>query len=401
MRRFGAPLRYRDFRQLWVAQTISSIGSSFQGVALPWIVLTRTHSSAFSLALALLSLALPQAFLTLAGGFLVDRLDARRVILWTDAARALTASAIALLATMPTLHLWLLCSILTLHGTASALFAPAAGSIAPHLVAKKHLNEANALSSIMMQLGPIVGYLPAGILVAALGPAWAFFLNALSYLFACLFSINMSPLKGTQHEHKTSVLQDIRESVRYLRTLRWLMGLLGMDMLLALAAITTNSIGLPLLAKVEHTGSQGLSVLLWGYSCGAVAGMLLPSLLVFRSHRGLLSISFQCIEAALIFLVAYTPLLVATCCMCLWSMLNGVLVVITLSLIQEQVVKGMLGRMIACWMFASSSMIPLAQLGGGLLATAVGVRTLFVMTASIALLGAMLGLSIAALRQLK
>ena len=56
--------------------------------------------------------------------------------------------------------------------------------------------------------------------------------------------------------------------------------------------------------------------------------------------------------------------------------------------------------MTACWMFASSSMIPLAQLGGGLLATMVGVQTLFVITASIALLGAMLGLSNADLRQL-
>ena len=135
------------------------------------------------------------------------------------------------------------------------------------------------------------------------------------------------------HEYTLSVLQDIRESARYLGTLRWLMALLSMDMLLAFAAITTNSIGLPLLATAEHTGVGGLSVLLWGYSCGAVVGMFLPSLLAFRSRLGLLSISFQCIEAALIFLVARTPLLVATCCMGLWSMLNGILTIITLSLI--------------------------------------------------------------------
>jgi MFS family permease len=86
--------------------------------------------------------------------------------------------------------------------------------------------------------------------------------------------------------------------------------------------------------------------------------------------------------------------------MCLWSLLNGILVVITLSLIQERVTKEMLGRMTACWMFASSGMIPLAQLGGGLLASVVGVQTLFAIAAGIALIGAMVGLSVADLRRL-
>ena len=170
MKRIWAPLGNHDFRLLWCGQAISSIGSSFQGIALPWMVLTQPHSSAFSLALALLSLALPQAFLTLAGGFLVDRLDARSVMLWTDAARVLTASTIACLSTLHMLHLWLLCSILTLHGTATALFAPAAASIAPYLVPKEQLDGANSLSSMMFQLGPILGYLPAGILSLRLVP---------------------------------------------------------------------------------------------------------------------------------------------------------------------------------------------------------------------------------------
>jgi MFS transporter, DHA3 family, tetracycline resistance protein len=301
MRPFWAPLRYRNFRLVWIAQTVSSIGSSLQAVALPWMIISQAHNSTLSLALALLSLALPQALLTLVGGFLVDLLDARSVMLWADAARILTAGSIAGLSIMPTLHFWILCSILLLHGTANALFAPAAASIVPHLVAKEHQTSANALSSMMVQIGPVLGYLPAGILVASLGPAWAFSLNALSYAFACLLVIRTTPLLRRQHKHKASALEEISESVRYLRTLRWLLALLVMDMFLALAAITTNSIGLPLLAKAEQAGARGLSMLLWGYSCGAVVGMFLPSLLVFRSHRGLLSISFQCIEAALIF----------------------------------------------------------------------------------------------------
>ena len=401
MRHVLAPLRYREFRLMWVGQTISSMGNSLQAVALPWMVLMH-HNSAFSLGLAMLSLALPQALLTLAGGFLVDRLDARTVMLWADVTRVLTASALALLATMYTLHLWMVCSILTLHGTASALFAPAAASIAPRLVTEEHLNNANALSSIMLQFGPFLGYLPAGIIVASLGPAWAYGLNALSYACACVFAMRMSTLKQIPHEQKPSVFLDIQEGWNYLKTLRWFLALLSMDMLLALAAITTNSIGLPLLAKAEHTGVQGLSILLWGSSCGTVAGILLSSLFVFRSHRGLLSISFQGLEAVLMFLVAHTPLLVAACCMCVGNLLNGFLIVVTLSLIQDQerVRKEMLGRMIACWMFASSSMIPLAQFGGGLFATTVSVQTLFATTAGIALLGAILGLSVAALRQL-
>ncbi len=392
-------LRSRDFRLLWVGQTTSSFGSAFQAVALPWLILS-VHGSAIELAVTLLFLALPQAFFTLAGGLLIDRLDARSVLILADTLRMVTAGLLALLASSAAEHLWLIWAILALHGTGNALFLPATTSLASQLVQTDDLESANALTSAMIQLGPFVGYLPAGLLVAVGGPGLAFTLNAGSYAVAVLLALLMQPLGGAACVQRRLVRSDLREAIGYLRTVPWLLTMFLMDCLVAFAAVATNSIGSPLLAKSLHVGAQGYSVLAWSYSTGAVLGLLLPAILPLRTHRGVIFIVCQGAEAILMGLIAFVPFPLGALCMGGWSALNGVLVVVTVTLLQQRTPTHMRGRMMAFWALASTGVQPIAQIVGGSIANAAGAQALFALAGVIVLLGAILGGSVQALRQL-
>src|SRR5579872_1592203 len=109
--RMTAPLSGRDFRLLWIGQTISALGNSFQVIAVTWLVLQQLKGSPLDLALAMLALSIPRIPLTLAGGIITDRLDPRTVMLWSDATRVATSGALGLLALTGYAPLWLLCML--------------------------------------------------------------------------------------------------------------------------------------------------------------------------------------------------------------------------------------------------------------------------------------------------
>ena len=390
-------MKRRDFRLLLWGQGVSSIGSAVQIVALSWMLLSR--GSAADLGLSLLFLSFPQALMTLVGGFLIDFFHPRLIMISADSLRALTACLLASMAggRFPLWEVWI---VLFLHGIGSGIFASVPSSLIPCIVQQHDLEYANGVMGAVFQFGPLIGYLCAGFLVSLGGPVLAFWLNAGSYIIAVVAALMMHPIQRPGQQQRSYKGYGIKELADYLHTVPWLLGIFVMDLFLAFAAITINSIGLPLLAKTAHAGPQGYSMLAWGASSGAILGLLAPILLPIRSHRGWLCIAFQTMEALSIVVIAFVPFYFGTLCMAVWNALNGFLVTATLSLIQHRAPRNLYGRVIAFLLLASTSMLPVAQVAGGFLATAVGARPLFLLAGGIVLLGSIVGLGIPGLRRL-
>lgn len=400
-RRMIAPLGQREFRLLWIGQTISSLGNSFQMIAVTWLVLQELHGSALDLALALLALALPRIPVTLAGGIITDRLDPRTVMLWSDAVRVVTAGTIALLAFSGSMPLWILCLLLSVHGLATGIFDPAAGSIPPRLVKSEQLSSANSLMSLISQLGTLLGVLPAGVVVATLGAGAAFGINALSFAIAVMAALLMKPLERAQRDTHQSLLRDAYAGIRYLMSLPWLIALLLIDTCAALAAIGPSSVGLPVLARdVLHAGPEGYSLLQWSFGLGSVMGILLPGMYSPKRQRGLFFCLVQILETPLLFSTASAPLPLAMCCLAGVGLLNGMLMVLFLSLIQARVAKEMMGRVMSFYMLASVGFVPLSLYASGTIISAWGVQTLFIAASILTLSSAAAGLLVSSLRRL-
>ncbi len=399
-KRIISPLGFRDFRLLWIGQAISALGNPFQSVAVVWLVL-EMKGTPLDLANVMLALAIPQAVVTIAGGVLTDRLNARTVMLWTDASRIVTSGSIALLAFTGNLSIWLLCVILVFHSAANGLFHPAAMSIPPHLVPKEMLDSANSLMELISHLGTILGAVPAGLLIASSSPAFAFAINALSFAIAVLATLLMAPLHYAIERQKSSVWQDVGQSFSYLWSFPWLITLLVVDALAAIAAIGPTSIGLPLLAQnTLHIGATGYSLLVWSFGVGSVIGLVLPGMFSPRHQRGRFFCLIQIIEAPLLTAVAFTPLPIAMVCLAAMGLLNGYLVILFLSLLQANIAKEMTGRIMSFFMLASVGFVPFSQYASGLIVSLSNTQVLFIAAGALTMFGAVLGLLIPSLRRL-
>jgi hypothetical protein len=224
------PLRHRDFAVLWTGMTVSMIGDGIYYIAIAWQVYDLSNTPT-ALAVVGVAWSLPQVLFTLASGVLSDRLDRRRVMIAGDLIRLVALSAICALSVTDHITIPLLIVLVALYGTGQAVFQPSFNAIVPMIVPADLLVEANSLAQFvrpaaMSILGPVIG----GLLIGAVGPGWAFGVDAATFAFSAIM-ILLIRTKGRaarDAEDHASPWQDLVEGIRFVRHERWLLaGLLG------------------------------------------------------------------------------------------------------------------------------------------------------------------------------
>jgi MFS transporter len=193
--RLFAPLAHRDYRLLVGGMSVSLLGDGLFLVALAWQVYALSNA-ATALAGVGIAMTIPTIVCLLLGGAVSDRYDRRMVMLCADAVRALGLVALAILSVTGELRLWELMAVAVAYGAATAFFDPAADALVPELVPAGALAQANSLDQLIRPLalrlaGPAVG----GALVGAIGVAWAFELDAASFLVSGVTLLAMAPAR--------------------------------------------------------------------------------------------------------------------------------------------------------------------------------------------------------------
>src|SRR5687768_4102383 len=216
-------LRHRDFRLLWTGQTISLIGDGLFKVAITWQAL-ELGTGAGALAVVTIARSIPRLAFLLIGGTVSDRVPRRTVMLVADVIQMVGVGAIALLVATGDVELWHLAGLAALVGLAQAFYLPSISAITPELVPTDDLIQANALRSGSQMLaydfiGPALG----GVLVATLGTAAAFGINALSFAVSALalLAIRSRPERPID-DRKRNLGSELMEGLRYARRQPWL-----------------------------------------------------------------------------------------------------------------------------------------------------------------------------------
>jgi MFS family permease len=278
------PLRDPQFRLLWAGSSISLLGDQFYLVALPWVILQLT-GSAVAMGTILMLAAMPRAVLMLLGGVVSDRFSARKVMMTTASARTLLVGAVGILLWAHVLHLWHLYVLAFAFGTADAFAAPAASTFLPSILKKEQLLAANSVVQSTAQIATIAAPAPAGLVVKAFGAAWAFLIDAVSFLFiiGALWKLPDPPKPATAGTKKSSVVRSIAEGVRHVYRdvpLRSLMVLAGV-MNFCLAG--PMSVGLAYLTKQRFGSATAYGIVLSFLASGGLAGSLAAGL--WRARR--------------------------------------------------------------------------------------------------------------------
>jgi MFS family permease len=286
-----AALRHRNFRLWFLGQTLSMVGTWMQSVAQGWLVYDLTGSE-FALGVISFIGTLPTLFLMLPAGALADRIPRRRVLLFTQTTMMLLAFILAILAATHVLQVWRVGVLAACLGIANSFDAPARQALAVEMVEdRRDLMNAIALNSTIFNLARVVGPAIGGAVLAAVGAAWCFALNGLSFL-AVLIALLMMRLPQTLQEVRTDPLTvQIAAGFRYIlgnppvRTMIMLVGvssLFGFSYAVLMPAYAVD---------VLHVGEAGLGGLNAAVGVGALAGSLIvASMGKFRRKALLLTV---------------------------------------------------------------------------------------------------------------
>ena len=180
----GAPLgpfRFPAFRAIWIANFASNIGSMIQSVGAAWLMtdLTRSHQL---IALVQSSTTLPVLMLGMFAGAIADNYDRRLVMLAAQWVMLAASALLALMAWSGGIGPLSLLGFTLLVGCGTALNGPAWQASVRLQVGRGDLAQAISLNTIAFNLARSVGPALGGLLIALTSPAWAFALNALSFV---------------------------------------------------------------------------------------------------------------------------------------------------------------------------------------------------------------------------
>jgi MFS family permease len=267
-----AALRHRNFRLFYTGQAISLMGSWMQSVALNWLVLILTDSS-FFLGLVGALQTLPVLIFSFMGGVVADRAHKRRLLFLTQSSMMLLAFILGLLVSGELVTRWLLLVLVFLSGTAMAFDIPVRQAFIVDLVGKPDLANAIALNSTLFNGTRVIGPALAGVLIAQVGMANCFYLNAASFL-AVLLALAWMKLPPLVPAPYLPFGRALREMGDYLRDHR---DLKAIFILLTTVSILGHSyyVLLPKLVKdVFGGGSQEFGLLMAVSGLGAFLGGL-------------------------------------------------------------------------------------------------------------------------------
>lgn len=259
------PLREREFRLLYAGQTVSFFGSMLTYVAIPYQVYALSRSSWYVGLLGAAQLA-PLLVAALFGGAMADALDRRRMLVVSELALAACSSALLANALLPHPSLWALFAVSAVMSAVNGFHRPALEAMTQELVARDQQAAAAALGSLRFSLGAIGGPACAGLLIARLGLASAYALDALSFAasVACLFALR--PL-APKPAPSASALGSIAEGVRYARSRQELVGTYLVDIVAMIFAMPMAVF--PVLAE-RWSGAAAAG---WLYSAMAIGSL--------------------------------------------------------------------------------------------------------------------------------
>ena len=374
-RRYGlGALAHRNFRLFFIGQGISLVGTWMQNVGEGWLILTLTNSPFYvGLTAALSSLGV--LLFSLYAGVIADRADKRRFIIFMQLAFMLEALTVAILVWTHVVAVWQVLLLATILGIASGFDIPMRQSFIVEMVGKDDLMNAIALNSSLFNGARVIGPAIAGFLIGAVGIAWCYFLNSVSYIAVIAGLLMMQLPPRPPRPQTASAWTGFREVLSYLRGDRRLRVLMMLTAILSVFGFPYISM-MPVFARdVLHRGATGYGALTSSIGIGAVIGALGVALTSGRIRRRgrLMLIGGTAFGVLLILFAASRALALA---MALLALAGCAMIVnnsITNTMLQTTAPDHLRGRIMGFYSFVFVGMAPFGAFLFGVVAEHVGV----------------------------
>jgi MFS family permease len=380
-------LRHADFRRLYLGAFLSNVGTWMQNVVLGAYAYELTGSSSFVGLLVFAQLG-PMLALPLIGGYVADVYDRRRMLLILTFEQLFFSGLLAVLVAGDAPSRTVLVATVVVIGAGAGLYGPAYSALLPSLVGRADLASAVSLNATQMNASRVVGPALGGILFAAVGPAWVFAGNAVSYVFVllALFRTRL-PKVPTAPDGEPAGFRRLLVGFQVARRDR----VVG-AVLVTISAFSLFSLPVvgqfPVLAGENlgidvRSGSYG--VLYASFGLGAVAGSIGTGILLAERDRLVVArrgmVAFAVALAVFSVLRSPEPAYLAA-----FALGTAYFVTITslMTALQERLEDHERGRVMALWMMGWGGTVPIGNLIAGPIIDATSVTPVLLVGAAIA-----------------
>ncbi len=373
--------RNRDFVALVAGQVVSTVGSRISSVAFPLLVLALTGSPAQA-GLVGFAQSIPFVLLGLPAGALVDRLDRKRLMLASDAARALALASIPIAYAFDVLTVAQLAAVAFVEGAFFILFDFAETSSVPQIVEREQLPTAISVHQARVQGADLAGQPLGGVLFAVHRMA-PFVVDVVSYTVSFLTLLLIRrPLQEAREQPTASMRRDIAEGIAWL----WRQSFLrACVFLVAGSNLVGNALFLVLIVRAQELGASAsvVGLMLGFYGAGSLLGSVLAPSVVRRvdsRHIVIGSLWLWAAGTAVLALIREPLVLGVVVALAGFPLIwwNVVLASYRYALVPDR----LLGRVQSAGRLVAWSTIPLGALVGGLLAESLGARQSIVVLAA-------------------
>jgi MFS family permease len=393
-------LQHRNYRLFFSGQTVSLVGTWITRIATSWLVY-RLSGSVFLLGIVGFFGQIPTLILAPFAGVLVDRWDRHRILVVTQFLSMLQSVALAVLTFARIITVPDVLILQVVQGIINAFDTPARQAFVVEMVEDRaDLPNAIALNSSMVNVSRVIGPSVAGLVIAAVGEAWCFTIDAISYVAVIASLLAMRIVKIERTRAETRVWEELSDGFRYVAhfapvreslLLLALVGTMGVPYTVLMPAIASS---------VLHGGPHTLGYLMTASGVGALCGAL-----YLASRTSVLGLGRAIVVATMTFgagLIAFSFSRSVWLSLLILPFVGGGMMVemaSTNTILQTIVDDQMRGRVMAFYTMSFLGTAPLGSLLAGFVADHIGpMKTILVGGTSCIIGGALFALRLPKLR---
>lgn len=223
-----SPLRHKNFRRLFLGQLISAFGTQMTAVVVPFQVYTLTQSAFYTGLISGVEFIFI-FFSSLLGGVLADRFEKRKILIWAEIGLSILPLCLAINTFYNSLSaIFVLAAIASFLG---GIHRPALESLTPRLVHEDEIAKISALAPMRHILTTILSPMIGGFAMITIGAFYTYLFDAVSFFISLLFllGINYKGLTNASEKKSQSILGEINEGYRYIRSRKEIFGSYASD----------------------------------------------------------------------------------------------------------------------------------------------------------------------------
>ena len=372
--RLGA-LQERDFRLLFTATTITTVGDRLAGIALAFAVLDIGSATALGIVFAVRQGV--QALVVVAGGVLSDRLPRNLVLAGASVVQGVAQAATAACVLTDVGGVTAIVVLQAVYGLGLGLVIPAEVGLVPQTVSAERLQQANALQGLTRNLVGVLGPAVGGVIVVAGSPGVALAVDAASF-FVCADLLRRIRVPPRETSEAPSFLAELREGWSEFTSRTWLWAsvvLFGIGNLTITGWIVLG----PAIAEERLGGAGAWATILTLGGIGAVVGSVLA--MRVRPRRPLAACVIAAVPLSLqtLALALEAPTWLVSCAAFLAGLGLAIHLTLWFTVFQQQIPQSAQSRVASYDTLGSFVLMPIGMALVGPVADAIGIaKTLWI-----------------------